>query len=400
MRLTKGQIKRHKLIYGFFKLLLTKPFSKRYNFTFEKSGLPDAPYIILPNHNTELDPLFIAFCFPHTYFVASEHLFNKGFLSKLLTHFFSPIPRMKSRADVTTVLDIRRRLNQGCNICIFPEGDRSLDGRTARPHPSTGALIKSCKVPFVTYMLEGSFLTHPRWSLGIRRGKMTGRVVNIHYPEQFAGMTPEEINDVIYKDTYDDAYKTQNKQMIQYKGKNLAEGLESALYLCPNCGRPEHLRSEKNHIFCECGMSAKYNEYGYFESDDIGIKNFTEWYDWQRAELYKMAEDAYSRFFVSDNGFCVYKIDTQRRHVKLPQNSIKMNRQQIILSDENGEKIVIDNSSVSGLSIYSRNCLLLLSKQDYYEIKPYGDKSRGFNARKYLHLYEFSKKENTNEFLK
>ncbi len=113
-----------------------------------------------------------------------------------------------------------------------------------------------------------------------------------------------------------------------------------------------------------------------------------------------MAEDAYSRFFVSDNGFCVYKIDTQRRHVKLPQNSIKMNRQQIILSDENGEKIVIDNSSVSGLSIYSRNCLLLLSKQDYYEIKPYGDKSRGFNARKYLHLYEFSKKENTNEFLK
>ncbi|HAN20640.1 MAG: hypothetical protein A2Y15_06500 [Clostridiales bacterium GWF2_36_10] len=392
MKLTGKQIKRHKRFYSFFKWLLKGWIQKKFAYSFEKIALPESPYIILSNHNAELDPILLGICFPHTYFVASEHLFNKGIISWLLVRYLSPIPRMKSRADATTVLELRRRLMQKCNICIFPEGNRSLDGRTMRPHTSTGSLLKSCKVPVVTYKFEGSFLTNPRWSLSIRKGKMTGRVVNIYTPEYFFKMQPDEINELLFKDIYEDAYQTQDIKMIEYNGKNLAAGLESALYLCPNCKKIGRLKSDKDDFFCECGLHTVYNKYGYFTGGELSFRHYTEWYDWQKSELKKLSYDNMNiQFFVSDTGLNIFKIDETRKHIKLTYTEIKMNQQQFILSNNKGEQIIIDNKTITGMSIYSRNSIVFEVKQDYYEIKPDKKHIYGFNARKYLDLYEFYK---------
>jgi 1-acyl-sn-glycerol-3-phosphate acyltransferase len=52
----------------------------------------------LANHNTDLDPALLALSFPyHMYFVASEHVFRKGFVSWLLKYFFAPISRTRGR---------------------------------------------------------------------------------------------------------------------------------------------------------------------------------------------------------------------------------------------------------------------------------------------------------------
>lgn len=392
MKLTEKQIKMHKRIYKILKWTLNGLFFRIFSFTFKQSQLPEPPYMILANHNAELDPVLVGMCFPHTYFVASEHLFNKGFVSKLLVYFLGPIPRMKGRADASTVLAVRRRLQQGCNICIFPEGNRSLDGRTMSLHPTTAEFIRSCKVPVVTYKLEGLFLSNPRWSMNIRKGKTSGRIVNIYSSVQLQKMSADEINGTIFNDIYEDAYQMQEQQMIAFKGKNLALGLESALYLCPHCRKIGSLKSGGDDFYCSCGMKTTYNEYGYFTGHEIPFRTYTEWYDWQQNEFKKIAEDTYTRFFISDNKLNIYKIDNNRKHEKLPYSIIKMNMQQLIISDENGKFTAFDNAAITGISMYSRNSLLFEVKQDYYEIKPSKENNISFNAQKYLHLYKISNK--------
>ena len=184
--------------------------------------------------------------------------------------------------------------------------------------------------------------------------------------------------------------------MIRFKGKNLAKGLESALFICPSCKKIGELKSDTDRFFCSCGMNTVYNEYGFFK-DGRPFNNYTDWYDWQSDELKKRVEDTYTRFSVSDGFLQIKKIENSHKREVLPYSNIKMNPKQFIMYNEKGEKLVIDNNNITGISIYSRNNLLVNTKQDYYELKPDKKHNCNFNARKYLHLYEIVKKEHRKE---
>lgn len=74
--------KRHQSVYRFCKAALGKIICGIYAFAPEKAIVGEGPFLITANHNGELDPALIAMSFPdHMYFVSSEHVFRKGFLS-------------------------------------------------------------------------------------------------------------------------------------------------------------------------------------------------------------------------------------------------------------------------------------------------------------------------------
>ena len=53
-------------------------------------------YIVLANHVTDFDPVFVGASFPRQmYFVASEHVFRLGWVSKLINFLVAPIARRK-----------------------------------------------------------------------------------------------------------------------------------------------------------------------------------------------------------------------------------------------------------------------------------------------------------------
>lgn len=57
----------------------------------------EGPLLILPNHNADLDPLFIISAFPRTvYFVASEHVLRSGKASELLSWITKIIPARRA----------------------------------------------------------------------------------------------------------------------------------------------------------------------------------------------------------------------------------------------------------------------------------------------------------------
>ncbi len=265
---------------------LVSPFIRqKFAYAYDKS-IKGGPYLILCNHNTDWDPLLLGMAFPQRVsFVASEHIFRKGVVSKLLRFAVDPISRLKGTVALNTVREIVDKLKSGINVAIFAEGNRSFNGLTGDIPESIGKLARLCGVSVVTYRLDGGYLTSPRWSRTIRRGKMKGSVVRIYPAEEVRKMKPEELNESIRADLSLDAMKEQRTHMIRFRGKRLAEHLENVLCLCPKCGQIGKLQSREDRLFCDCGFSVRYNEFGFFEGEDAPFDNITDWDNDQTEKL-------------------------------------------------------------------------------------------------------------------
>ncbi len=290
-------MKHHKLHVAVWALLrfVLRPYLRiRFNYTYEKCKV-DGPCLVMGNHDTNWDPLFLGCAFPkQMYFVASEHIFRWGLLSKLLNLILAPISRMKGKTAGDTAMTILRRLKKGCNVALFANGSRSFNGISEDILPSTGKLARASGATLITYRLDGGYFTEPRWNFsGLRRGKIRGRVMGVYSPEQLKKMSVAEVNEIINRDLYVDAYAVQREAMIPFKGKKRAESLESVLCICPKCGALGAMRSEDDRFWCEdCGYEVKYDEYGFFKGSDTVFDSVTDWDKHQSKLLRDMADKA------------------------------------------------------------------------------------------------------------
>ena len=288
----------------------------------------EGPYLVLPNHANAYDQFFIGLSFPrrHMYFVVSEHAFRKKFVSFLMRTVFGPISRTKGSADASAVRSILRTLRRGCSVCLFPEGNRSWDGRSQHLHPATGKLLKLAKVPVMTYRISGGYLADPRWAHTVRRGPIRGQVVRVYRPEDFARLSPEEITALVERDLWVD----ESENTLPYTGKRPAEGLEEALFLCPRCGQLGTLRSKGRDFTCACGLRAVYTDTGHLEGD-IPFTSIPAWDDWQAAKVRELA--AAPGFSCEDEGAELRELLEGHRVRELASGRLRLDREGITVGD-------------------------------------------------------------------
>ena len=247
---------------------------------------PYTPTLVISNHNTDLDPPLIAYGFSeHLYFVASEHALRGGFASKLLQFIFDPIPINKAQPDSRTLKEIIKRLKAGFSVCIFAEGNRSFNGVTQPLTLATAKLVKLTRADLITFRIEGGYFTTPRWGKKLRRGKTAGRVTGRYPAKDLAAMTADQVLDVIERGIREDAYERQKEIPVRYRGKDLAENIETALYLCPLCKKIGTVRSCGSRFFCPCGLDGIYTETGFLEGENLPFSTITEWARWQTKQL-------------------------------------------------------------------------------------------------------------------
>lgn len=302
----------HKRVWIFLRWLLVPWLRWKFDYSYEEyPGEGEGPVLVMANHDTDWDPLLLACAFPkQMYFVASEHIFRWGILSKLIVFFLGPISRLKGTTASNTVMTILRRLKKGANVAMFANGSRSFNGISEDILPSTGKLARVSGATLVTYRIDGGYFTQPRWnSSGLRRGKLSGRVVNVYTPQQLKKMSVDEVNEAINRDLYVDAYAVQRERMVPFKGKALAEGLERVLCLCPKCGSMGQLKGVGNEFACSCGHRLSYNNYGFLEGEDAVFDSITDWDKYQTAKFIEMAEAAGSDGLIfRDEGFSLTEI--------------------------------------------------------------------------------------------
>lgn len=376
---------KQQIIWSILRPLVYPYLKMKFGYTYEKAkNLPET-YIVLSNHTTDYDPIFVAMSFPKfMHFIASEHVARWNFLSTLITFAFAPIWRYKGSVAASTVIDVFKKVKAKKNVALFAEGARTWDGITGPILPSTGKMVKKARCGLVTYKIVGGYFASPRWSQSnTRKGYVHGAPVNVYTQEQLEAMTVDEINEAINRDLYEDAYDRQMKNPKIYKGKNLAKYMENLLFICPKCGKIDTIETCDNKVTCSaCDLSFTYNEYGMLEGSSF--KTVKELSDWQRLEVENIAKT--DVVYTASGG----RMITVKKHEEtlVAEGPITLSSQSLTCGDKN-----IPLEEISDMSIHGRRGLVFTAQKQYYELVP----SKEANALKFLWLYEEYMKQQANK---
>ncbi len=185
---------RHRLVTSILKAILKPYLSLKCGVKvkpFLEQG--DKQYLILMNHQTGFDQFLVGLAFKGpVYYVASEHIFSNGLLSRLLSYLVAPIPIKKQTVDAAAVRTCIKVKREGGTIAIAPEGNRTYSGRTGYFKDSIIHLARFFKIPIALFRIEGGYGVMPRWSDVIRKGSMTAYVSRVITPEEYAKLSYNE----------------------------------------------------------------------------------------------------------------------------------------------------------------------------------------------------------------
>ncbi len=129
-------------------------------------NIPPPPYIITPNHASNLDGFLIGIGVPlksfmNLYFLGFQEYFNNWFTSRFarLAHVIPVDPEMylKRALHISGYV-----LKKSKALCIFPEGGRTYDGNPLPFKKGVGILSKELSVPLLPTWIEGTHEVLPR----------------------------------------------------------------------------------------------------------------------------------------------------------------------------------------------------------------------------------------------
>ncbi|OQC16806.1 MAG: 2-acyl-glycerophospho-ethanolamine acyltransferase [Firmicutes bacterium ADurb.Bin080] len=202
------------------------------------------------------------------------------------------IPINQYEMDLTSIKDMKKAIDDGCSISLFPEGKISLDGRNLHYlTPSTAKLMKFFGANIVFSHSYGGFCSRPRWYHGFKKGK-------VHYKSEVL-FTKEELADASCQEVYDKLKEkfTFNDNLFQienglrYRSKSPAKGLDYLLYKCPKCGAEYEMDNDGWSLTCKiCGNKVNVDEYGHILPDsekDIAYNRVDLWYDFEKESVRK-----------------------------------------------------------------------------------------------------------------
>ncbi len=354
----------------------------------------DRQYLILYNHQTAFDQFFVGMAFKRVvYYLASEDIFSKGWVSSLLRYLVAPIPIKKQTTDVRAVMNCIQVAREGGSIAIAPEGNRTYSGRLVNINDAIVPLAKKLGLPIVLYRIEGGYGVHPRWSDVVRRGKMRAYASRIIEPEEYAAMS----NDELYTAIVEGLAVNDGAITGTFKHRKNAEYLERAIYYCPWCG----LSSFESHgDIIECKRcQRKIRHLDTKELEGVGFefpyRFVADWYEHQCAFVNTLDPLAgASRPLYTDTAH-VSEVVVYKKKIKLSGDvPIELYSDRMIIGDA-----VLGFDDVASLAVLGRNKLNIYYNKKVYQLK--GDKR--FNALKYVNLfyrYKNVKKGDTNaEFL-
>jgi 1-acyl-sn-glycerol-3-phosphate acyltransferase len=134
--------------------------------------------VIASNHMSHLDGIIInsitAF---HTRrkinFLAAEDVYNKNFLFRFLCNLANCIPVKRATSDRVALLKVIKLLKKGNLVGLFPEGQRSRDGKIGEAKLGVAIMALKSGAPIIPLAISGTFEAFPRKTKFIRPVKVT-----------------------------------------------------------------------------------------------------------------------------------------------------------------------------------------------------------------------------------
>lgn len=376
---------RHRVVRNLLYVILAPYCRIRYGIRPEKFVQQgDRAYLILLNHQTPFDQFFAGISFKGpVYYLATEDIFSLGWISDLIRYLLAPIPIRKQTTDISAVMTCIKVAREGGTVCIAPEGNRTYSGKTLYMNPAIAGLAKKMGLPIALYRIEGGYGTQPRWSDGIRKGKMRGFVSQVIEPEEYKDMTNDELVARIAEGLYVDEAKADGT----FRSNKRAEYLERAVYICPFCGFSKW-ESKGNDITCTtCGRTVHYGEDKRLtgEGFPFPFPFVSQWYDYQEdfvngLDVTKMKETPIFR----DEGVRFSEVIVYKRKLVLRKKAeIALYGDRIVIDEGKAEECALLHEDTNAVTVLGRNKLNIYHGKKVYQLKG----GKRFNALKYVHIY-------------
>lgn len=386
--------KRHSIsfmIIGFF----VKTFIKiKYKIRFDKYIIKkNEPSIVICNHVTTLDPLFLNFSFNRLlYFVASDDMTKIKYVSWWLNYLVAVIPKSKGKADINTVKTMKRVLKEGGSVAIFPEGNRTLTGKLCFISDAIGKFIKSCKVPVVIYNINGGYGLDPRWGKSSRKGMIETKLKRVIKQDELENLTIDEINNIIRAELQVKDVPSLN----EYRSKRKAEKIERVLFLCPECNKVSSLHSQGDNLSCECGLKLKYSNFLTILDDNKPYKydNVEKWNNYQ-LEFIKSYDISINREIFCDEKVEFWTDNNRKNEIVLKNSKLILTNKELKVTEEDKE-FSFDIKLLDGVAILGKAKMEFRYLGNIYIIKTNKKIRDDFNPVKYVYMINHIKNINDN----
>jgi 1-acyl-sn-glycerol-3-phosphate acyltransferase len=370
---------RHKVVVEVLRPIFNIYVPLKYGIRLEKfKDQGTRPYLVVMNHQTAFDQFFVSMTFNRpVYFIASEDLFSKGWISSIIRWLAEPIPIRKQTTDLKAVKTCIQVAREGGTICLAPEGNRTFHGRTVYIKPGIGSLARKLGLPIAIFRIEGGYGVHPRWSNVVRRGKMRAYVSRVIEPEEYASMSANDLCEVIRQELYVD----EGTLSGSFHHKKNAEFLERVMYACPWCGLSE-FESKDDVIRCKkCNRQIRHLPTKELEGIqcDFPHRFVADWYDWQcdymnQTDLLSLTQKP------------VYEETAKVSQVQIYKNKKVLNKNACVRLY--GDRITVDDrvfpfSETGAVVVLGKNKLNIYFGNELFQLKG----SKRFNALKYVNFF-------------
>ena len=277
------------IIYNFLGRLWQFTVARKYKL---KTTFIDDPkkekgsYILLSNHASRMDYIFTAIpLLPHTFnFVVGYNEFFRSHLHGIFS-LMHEIPKKNFTPDLYAIMEMKRVINNGGRLTLFPEGMSSISGGSQPVALGTAKLLKFLKVPVYLSNIKGAYLVSPKFNLKERKGPVEVSFKRLFTVEDLKKLSEEEITKILNTEIITDDYAYNLEKKNIYKSDCIAENIEQLLYKCPKCGHEFENISGSDFIECShCHNKVLIdNTYKLVPiKESKTFKTPKEWFDYQR----------------------------------------------------------------------------------------------------------------------
>lgn len=234
----------------------------RYNIEepFDFSLLEGKGFVVVSNYTSSLDPFAVCSLVPRPLnVVVPGAMFGKtSFPGNVCA--LGIIEKNVSSNDYAAAHRMYKTVREGGGLLLFPEGRIGLTGEAMSDRFYISRFLKILGVPVLAIRFDGAYFAHPAW-----RRRDLGHKVPVHVTVRLlfdesqlksysCGEMDEELKQAIY---YND-YEWQKREGVLYHGRNLIDGLENLIYMCPRCNGELCFSTKRKELVCQsCGNSAR-----------------------------------------------------------------------------------------------------------------------------------------------
>ncbi len=250
-------------------------------------GKLDRPSIILCNHGSFYDFAYLNTMLftERVHFVAARLYFNHRLVEKLLSGT-GAFPKSMFANDISSTKNCLKVIRNGEILAMMPEARLSTIGTFEDIQPSTYSFLQKMNVTTYVLNINGSYLANPKWGTGLRKGAVVeAQLDELFKAGELKDLSLEQIKEKVESAiNYNEWDWLANHPEIQYKNKDIAEGIENVLSICPHCKTKYSLSTKKNVITCEsCGLTITMDKR--YQLNGVEFKDIAEWYAWQTQQL-------------------------------------------------------------------------------------------------------------------